>query len=230
MKIDVITLFPKMFESPFEESMVKRAINKNIIEMEFHDMRKWAWNSYGSVDDRPYGGGPGMLIRVDVIAKALENFKFQISNFKTSRIILTSARGKRFDQAKAEEWSKIDNLIFICGHYEGFDQRISDNLVDEEISIGDYVLTGGELPTMVMIDATVRLVKGVLGKDESSIVESFSEIEIDGKKVRAPEYPQYTRPEIYLEKEVPKVLLSGDLKKIKEWQLEQCRGNNNNSK
>lgn len=226
MKIDVITLFPKMFESPFEESMVKRAIDKKIIEMEFHDMRKWAWNSYGAVDDRPYGGDPGMLIRVDVIAKALT----EIKNNDTGRVILTSARGKRFDQAKAEEWSKLDSLIFICGHYEGFDQRISDNLIDEEISIGDYVLTGGELPTMVMVDATVRLVKGVLGKDESSIVESFSEIEIDGKKVRAPEYPQYTRPEIYLEKEVPKVLLSGDLKKIKEWQLEQCRGNNNNTK
>ena len=240
MKIDVITLFPKMFESPFAESMVKRAIDKKIIEMEFHDMRKWAWNSYGSVDDRPYGGDPGMLIRVDVIDKALKEIlnpsKSPFDPTGASRgdskrkIILTSARGKRFDQAKAEEWSKLDSLIFICGHYEGFDQRISDNLIDEEISIGDYVLTGGELPTMVMIDATVRLVKGVLGKDESSIVESFSEIEIDGKKVRAPEYPQYTRPEIYLEKEVPRVLLSGDLKKIKKWQLEQCRRDNDNTK
>jgi tRNA (guanine37-N1)-methyltransferase len=219
-----------MFESPFSESIIKRAIDKKIIEMEFHDMRKWSWNSYGSVDDRPYGGDPGMLIRVDVIAKALNEVKSSMFKVESSRVILTSAKGKRFDQAKAEEWSKIDNLVFICGHYEGFDQRISDNLVDEEISIGDYVLTGGELPTMVMIDATTRLVKGVLGKDESSKIESFSEIEINGKNVRVPEYPQYTRPEKFEDKEVPKVLLSGDLKKIKQWQLEQCRSNNDNSK
>ena len=166
MNIDVISLFPKMFDSPFAESIIKRAIKNNIIKLKLHDMRKWAWNSYGAVDDRPFGGDVGMLIRVDVIAKALDEIA---SSSKTPRnkvrVILTSARGKKFTQAKAEEWSKLDNLIFICGRYEGVDQRVADYLIDEEISIGDYVLTGGELPTMVMIDTVTRLLPGVLGKD-----------------------------------------------------------------
>jgi tRNA (guanine37-N1)-methyltransferase len=134
-----------------------------------------------------------------------------------------SARGKRFDQEKAEELAKLDNLILIAGHYEGFDQRISDFMVDEEISIGDYVLTGGELPAMIITDAVTRLVSGVLGKDESSQIESWSEIEIDGKKVRTIEYPQYTRPREFMGHEVPNVLVSGDPKKIKKWQIEQIR-------
>jgi tRNA (guanine37-N1)-methyltransferase len=168
MKIDVITLFPKMFESPFAESMIKRAIEKKIIELNLHDMRRWAWNSYGAVDDRPYGGGVGMLIRVDVIDKAIKKVKKE-----NQRIILTSARGKRFTQQDAQRLSKYENLVFVCGHYEGFDERVS-KLVDEEISIGDYVLTGGELPTMVMIDTVARLLPGVLGKDESNKTESHA--------------------------------------------------------
>jgi len=214
MKIDVITLFPKMFETPFSESMIKRAIEKKIIELNLHDMRKWAWNSYGAVDDRPYGGGVGMLIRVDVIDKAIKDLKNE-----KSRIILTSAKGKKFTQQDAQRLAKYDNLIFICGHYEGFDERIS-KLVDEEISIGDYVLTGGELPTMVMIDATARLLPGVLGKDESSVCESHSEKDYI-------EYPQYTRPQEYEKMAVPEVLLSGDPKKIKDWLEKSSRKNNN---
>jgi len=132
-----------------------------------------------------------------------------------------SARGKRFDQKKAEELAKLDNIILIAGHYEGFDQRISDFMVDEEISIGDYVLTGGELPAMVITDAVARLVPGVLGKDESSKVESWSETEIDGKKVRTIEYPQYTRPQEFMGHKVPPELVSGDPKKIKSWQQKQ---------
>lgn len=211
MKIDVVTLFPKMFESPFAESIMARAIKNKILELKCHDMRQWAWNNYGAVDDRPYGGDVGMLIRVDVIDNALKDVKKE-----GARVILTSARGKRFEQKDAERLAKYDNLIIICGHYEGFDERVS-NLVDEEISIGDYVLSGGEIPAMVITDAVARLLPGVLGKDESSQVESFSGAE------RKIEFPQYTRPAEYNGQKVPEVLLSGDLKKIKKWQSEQSR-------
>jgi tRNA (guanine37-N1)-methyltransferase len=209
MKFDIVTLFPKMFEGVFGESIIKRAIKKNIIEIKTHDMRQWAWNSYGAVDDKPYGGGVGMLIRVDVIDKAIKNIKKN----KNTRIILTSARGKKFTQRDAERLGKYENLIIICGHYEGFDERIN-SLVDEEISIGDYVLTGGEIPAMVMIDSVARLLPGVLGKDVSSKEESHS---TEGYI----EYPQYTRPEAYDGKKVPEVLLSGDPKKITTWQKQQ---------
>ncbi len=210
MKFDIVTLFPKMFDSPFGESMIKRAVDKKIIEIKTHDMRQWAWNSYGAVDDKPYGGGIGMLIRVDVVDKALKEIKN-----KNSHVILTSARGKRFTHRDAERLGKYENVIIICGHYEGYDQRISD-LVDEEISIGDYILTGGEIPAMVMIDSIVRLLPGVLGKDDSSKDESHSS---EGYI----EYPQYTRPEIYEGKKVPEVLLSGNPILIKEWQKQQLK-------
>lgn len=215
MKIDVVTLFPKMFESPFAESMIRRAIDKKILELNLHDMRKWAWNNYGAVDDKPFGGDVGMLIRADVIANALEEIK---NKNQKSKVILTSARGKRFTQKKAEDWSQLDNLIIVCGHYEGFDQRVADYLADEEVSIGDYVLTGGEIPAMVMIDSVTRLLPGVLGKDESSRIESFSLRDVQGKKRRVAEHPQYTRPRDFMGHRVPEVLLSGDPKKIKEWQ------------
>jgi tRNA (guanine37-N1)-methyltransferase len=225
MKIDVVTLFPKMFDSPFGESMIKRAIEKKIVDIDYHDMRQWAWNSYGAVDDKPFGGDVGMLMRVDVIDMALKQVVGESvakkRNGKKTKVILTSARGKRFTQAKAEEWSKLEKLVIICGHYEGVDQRVADFMVDEEISIGDYVLTGGELPAMIMIDAVTRLLPGVLGKDRSSQIESFSEKEIGGKKVRPIEFPQYTRPQEYEGMTVPEVLLSGDPKKIKEWQNTQ---------
>jgi len=226
MKIEVISLFPKMFESPFGESIIGRAISKGIIELKVHNLRNWAWNDYGAVDDRPFGGGVGMLIRVDVVDKALKGVvgdDYQKNKTEKRKIVLTSARGKRFDQKMAEEWSKLDNLVLICGHYEGVDQRVADELADEEVSIGDYVLSGGELPAMVMIDATARLVGGVLGKDESSKQESFSAQEIDGQELRAIEYPQYTRPQEYRGWKVPEVLLSGDPKKIKKWQEEETK-------
>ena len=189
MKIDVLTLFPKMFDSPFGESIVKRAIKNKIIELKIYNLRDWAIDSYGTVDDKPFGGGVGMLIRPEPVYEALKKIKSEKKTNKR-KIVLMSARGKKFTQEMAENWSKLDNLIIIAGHYEGFDQRIADFMVDEEISIGDYVLTGGELPAMVVIDAVTRLLPGVLGKDESSSQESWSEIEIDGKKIRTKEYPQ----------------------------------------
>ena len=234
MKIDVLTLFPKMFESPFEESIIKRAIKNKIIELNIHNLRDFAIDSYGAVDDKPFGGGVGMLIRADVVYEALKeisNIEFLMSNKdkmkrqkeNKTRIIMMSARGKRFDQEKAEELAKLDNIVLISGHYEGFDQRISDYMIDEEISIGDYVLTGGELPSMVVIDSVTRLLPGVLGKNESSESESYCKAEVDGQIVRTIEYPQYTRPREFMNLKVPEVLLSGDPKKIKLWQTEQIK-------
>jgi len=229
MKIDIVTLFPKMFESPFAESIIQRAIKNKIIDLKTHNLRDWALDSYGTVDDRPFGGDVGMLIRVEPVFNALKAIKEQtlrpsgtsLDREAESRIILMSARGKKFNQEKAEELAKLDNLIIIAGHYEGFDQRVSDYMIDEELSIGDYVLTGGEIPAMVVVDAVSRLISGVLGKDESSHFESHSEIEINGEKIRPTEYPQYTRPREFMGHKVPEVLLNGDLKKIKEWQIEQ---------
>lgn len=208
MKIEVVSLFPKMFDSPQAEGMVKRAIDKKIIELKIHQMRQWAWNSYGAVDDRPYGGGVGMLIRADVIAGALKSIG------KGHKILL-SARGKRLTQEKVEELAKKERLILICGRYEGVDQRVADFMVDEEISIGDYVLSGGELAAMILIDAVARLQPGVLGKDESNKDESFS-----GPK-RNIEYPQYTRPFEWEGHKVPEELLSGDPIRVKCWKSEQ---------
>ena len=227
MKIDVLTLFPKMFESPFEESIIKRAIKNKIIELNIHNLRDWAIDSYGTVDDKPFGGGVGMLIRPDVVYRALETLRPADTSLdreaSKTRIILMSARGKRFDQEKAEELAKLENIVLISGHYEGFDQRISDFMIDEEISIGDYVLTGGELPAMVVIDTVVRLLPGVLGKDKSSETESFGKELVDGQIIRTIEYPQYTRPQEFMNLKVPEVLLSGDPKKIKIWQTEQIK-------
>ncbi len=225
MKIDVVTLFPRMFDSPFEESIIKRAIKKKLIKLKIHNLRDWAIDKYGSVDDKPFGGGVGMLIRPEPVYKALEEIKKKEKRVNKRKVILMSAAGKKFSQKMAEDWSKLDQLIIVAGHYEGFDQRIVDFMIDEEISIGNYVLTGGELPAMVIIDAVTRLLPGVLGKDESSNQESWSKIEIDGKKIRAKEYPQYTRPREFMGKLVPEVLISGDLKKIKEWQKEQIKMN-----
>ncbi len=230
MRIDVITLFPNSFSGVMGESIMARAIKNGLVEIHYHDMRQWAWNSYGAVDDRPYGGDVGMLIRVDVIDKALKDVRSQMSDVRKKRVILMGARGKRFSQEKAEKMvSSDEDLIIICGHYEGFDERVME-LVDEEISIGDFVLTGGEIPAMAIIDSVVRLLPGVLGKDESSKEESFSEMEIDGKKVRTTEYPQYTRPAEFNGQKVPEVLLSGDPKKIKEWQVGKIKENLDQSK
>lgn len=212
MQIDILTLFPKMFEGPFGESILRRAQDKSVVEIKIHDLREFATDSYKSVDDRPYGGGAGMIMRVDIIDRAVASLKSQASNPK---VILLDAGGKKFTQKMAEELSHNSHLIVICGHYEGVDHRVHEHIADEVISVGDYVLSGGEIPAMVITDSIVRLLPGVLGNPESLVEESF--VESGSMNNKLCEYPQYTRPEEYKGWKVPEVLLSGDHKKIKEW-------------
>ena len=193
MKIDILTLFPEMFSS-LNESIIGKAIEKNLIDINLINIRDFSKDKHKKVDDTPYGGGADMVIRPDVVYDA-----FKSINNKNAKTIYLSPKGNTLNQEKVKELSKEDHLILLCGHYEGIDQRVIDEIVDEEISIGDYVLTGGELPAMVLIDTVARYVEGVISKDSTS-EESFS----DGLL----EYPQYTRPEIFLEKQVPEVLKS----------------------
>ena len=206
MKIDIITIFPDMFKGPFEESLIKKAQDKNIVKIKIHNLRIWTNDKHKTIDDRPYGGGPGMVMMIEPVDRALKELKK--AQPKTEVILLTP-QGKVFKQKLAEKFSKLKHLILICAHYEGVDERIRKYLVDEEISIGDYVLTGGELPAMVLIDSIVRLIPGVVGKKESLIEESFQKNLL--------EYPQYTRPENYKKWQVPEILLSGNHQKIKTW-------------
>lgn len=223
MKIDIITLFPKMFSGPFDESIVKRGQDKELVEINIHDLRKWGLTERKTVDDRPYGGGVGMILMVEPFYNALKDLKTD-----KSHTVLLTPRGSTYDQQKARQFSKLQHLILICGHYEGFDQRIADYLVDEEISIGNYVLTGGEIPAMAITDSIVRLIPGVLAKPEATEFESFSELKIENLKMNNPlrgenyiEHPQYTRPEVFEGWEVPKVLLSGNHKQIEEWRKDK---------
>lgn len=208
MKIDVLTLFPEMF-APMNHSIMKQAQEEGILSFETHDFRKHAVNKHGHVDDYPYGGGAGMLLRVEPIVETLE----EIDLNENSRIILMDPAGKPFSQDLAKEWSEAEHLVFICGHYEGFDHRIRDYITDE-VSIGDYVLTNGELPTMVMIDATVRLIPEVVGNADSILNESHQRHLL--------EHPQYTRPREFRGKEVPDVLFSGHHKNIELWQRKEA--------
>jgi len=210
MQIDILTLFPEMFKGPLDASILKRAREKSLVKINLHNLRDWAVDKYKSVDDRPYGGGAGMIMRVDIIDKAITDIKSQSSN-QNSKVILLDAGGEKFSQSKAGYFAKEESLIIICGHYEGVDHRVHEYLADEIISIGDYVLSGGEIPAMVIIDSVVRLLPGVLGNPESLAEESFSQISNDI------EYPQYTRPEEYKGWKVPEVLLSGNHKSIQEW-------------
>lgn len=212
INFDIITIFPKIFDSYFSESIVSRGQKKKLIKINIHDLRKWTTDKRKTVDDKPYGGGPGMVMKIEPLAKALRSMK---KNKKT-KVILFSAGGKQFDNAVAAGLAKkYDRLILICGHYEGVDERIKKIIKDlgfdfSEISIGPYVLTGGELPAMVLTDAVARQIPGVLGKTES----------LEEKRLGVG-VPAYTRPEIFILKgkkyPVPKVLLSGDHKKIEEW-------------
>jgi len=221
MRIDIITLFPEFFEGIKDYSIVGRAIGSKRIELVTHNLRDWASDKYKSVDDHPYGGGPGMVLRFDVLLKALKNVKAKskIQNNKSKTILLTP-QGQVYKQKMAQELTKETNLILICGHYEGFDERIRE-YVDIEISVGDYVLTGGEIHAMVIVDSVVRLLPGVLGDDKSSIDESHSPSTSSGS-TRLLEYPQYTRPEEYDGKSVPKILLGGNHKEIDAWRKEQA--------
>lgn len=205
MKIDILTLFPEMFKGPFDQSMLWKAQKNGQVEIEIQDLRKWGEGERKTVDDKPYGGGVGMLLRVDIIDAALKDLKT-----KNSKIILLDAGGKKYNQQKAQELSTHDHIILICGHYEGVDHRVHEHLVDEIISIGDYVLTGGEIPAMIVTDSIVRLLPGVLEKEGAKEIESHSEPGYI-------EYPQYTRPEVYNGWQVPEILLSGNHKKINEW-------------
>ena len=207
MQFDVLTLFPEMFDI-LDESIIGRAKEKGLINVNLINIRDFSKNKHKKVDDTPYGGGAGMVIQPDVVYDA---YKFAIQNTEKSektRVIYMSPQGKKLDQQKVEELSKQKKLILLCGHYEGIDQRVLDTIVDEEISIGDYVLTGGEIPAMVLIDSVSRYVDGVLSKDSIS-EESFAQGIL--------EYPQYTRPEIFDGVKVPEVLLSGHHENINKW-------------
>lgn len=210
MQIDIITLFPKMFVGPMSESIMWRAQDKKFIDLNIVDMRQFGIDERRTVDDRPYGGGAGMIIRVDVIDNALKSIKAKPKT-KGSKIIMLDAGGEKFTQEKALACSKLKRIVLICGHYEGIDHRVHENLVDDIVSIGDYVLTGGEIPAMVITDAVTRLIPNVI-KPESLTEESHSLFTVDGSP--ATEYPQYTRPEVYGKLKVPEVLLTGNHQKI----------------
>ncbi|HNX28557.1 MAG TPA: tRNA (guanosine(37)-N1)-methyltransferase TrmD [Syntrophomonadaceae bacterium] len=207
MQIDILTLFPAMFISPFAESIIKRAVEKALVKINIVDIRDYAVDKHRQVDDYPYGGGAGMVLKPDVVIGAIEKIKNP-----DSRVVYLSPQGRRLDQSIAEELSRHHHLVLLCGHYEGIDERIMQ-IVDDEISIGDYVLTGGELPAMVLTDTVIRLIPGVLGDNDSAREESFTD--------KLLEYPQYTRPAVYLEMEVPAELLSGHHEKIRQWRLKQ---------
>ncbi|MDP1743884.1 MAG: tRNA (guanosine(37)-N1)-methyltransferase TrmD [Candidatus Amesbacteria bacterium] len=201
MQIDILTLFPPMFTGPFDYSIVKRAVDKKILDLRITDLREFATDKYKSVDDKPYGGGAGMIMRIDIIDRALAG--------RTGKVILLDAGGEKFTQKKAIQFSKEKSLIIICGHYEGVDHRVHEHLADEIISVGDYVLSGGEIPAMILVDSITRLLPGALGNEKSLDEESHNSEDV--------EYPQYTRPEEYNGWKVPEVLLSGDHAKIKKW-------------
>lgn len=221
MKFHLLTIFPDIFNSYLNESILKRAHDKKAADYKVHNLRDWTNDNHKTVDDTPYGGGAGMLMKIEPLYKALEDIKkySKKTNPKKRKIILMSASGKKWTQALAQKYSKLDEIIFVCGRYEGVDARIK-KFIDEEISVGDYVLTGGELPALTIIDSIVRLLPGVLGNKQSIVEESHSESGLL-------EYPQYTRPEIFVARgkkyPVPKILLSGDHKKIKDWRDKEMK-------
>lgn len=218
MKISIITLFPEVFETYLNTSILGRAKKKGKVEFEFINLRDFGEGKHQVVDGRPYGGGPGMVLRADILAKAL---KKAIGSRQQATVILTSASGKPYKQSDARRLSKAKHLILVCGHYEGVDQRFIDKYVDEEVSIGDFVLTGGELPTMVIIDSIVRLIPGVLEKPEAVENESYSRYTINDKPYTLLEGPQYTRPDEFEGEPVPEILKSGHHAEVEKWHKAQ---------
>lgn len=208
MQIDIITLFPDIFFGPLAESIIGRAVKSGLVKINTVNLRDYAHDERGTVDDKPYGGGPGMLMKAEPLFEAIEAIRTE-----KSLVILTSPQGQSFNQQVAGELKEYEHLIFVCGHYEGVDERVRTTLIDKEISIGDYILTSGNLAAMVMTDAIVRLLPGALGCDASSEDESFSKGLL--------EYPQYTRPPEFRGMKVPEILLSGDHGKISQWRQEQ---------
>jgi tRNA (guanine37-N1)-methyltransferase len=212
MRIDIITLFPEICRAPLSESMMKRAQENGALDLRVHNLRDWTTDKHHVVDDAPFGGGQGMVMKPEPIFKAVEDLKSRIEN-RESRIVLMSPAGRKFDQGMAMQLSKERHLIIICGHYEGVDHRVVEHLVDEEISIGDYVLTNGAVAAVVLVDAIVRLLPGVLGDEQSAADDSFSVGLLEG--------PQYTRPSEFRGWKVPDVLLSGNHAEIAKWRKEQ---------
>ncbi len=210
MKIDVLTLFPAMFAGPLDESIIKRARQAGLLDLQLRQLRDWTHDRHKTVDDRPFGGGPGMLLKPEPIFAAVESLRRE-----KTRVILMSPAGRKFDQAIARELAQQEHLLIVTGHYEGFDERIREGLADDELSIGDYVLTNGALPAMVVIDTVTRLLPGVLGDDASSTEESFSHGML--------EYPQWTRPAEFRGMKVPEVLVSGNHAEIAKWRAEQAK-------
>jgi tRNA (guanine37-N1)-methyltransferase len=214
MRIDILTLFPEMCRNVYSESIIGRSIAKGLIEINAHNIRDYASNKHNNVDDTPYGGGVGMVMTCQPIYDCYESVISAIPENNKKRVIYMSPKGRMFSHQVAEELSHYDNLIFLCGHYEGVDQRIIDEIVDEEISIGDYVVTGGEIPACIVIDAVSRLVDGVLASSECYEGESVASGIL--------EYPQYTKPREFRGRSVPEILLSGDHAKIDRWRLEEA--------
>ncbi|MFV0415131.1 MAG: tRNA (guanosine(37)-N1)-methyltransferase TrmD [Chthoniobacterales bacterium] len=209
MRIDVLTLFPEMCEGPLTESMMRRAQKLEKVEIKVHNIRDWAQDKHRVTDEPPYGGGPGMVLKIEPIYEALKSLRGP-----ESRVIYLSPQGQPFVQKQAEQLAEEQHLIFLCGHYEGVDERVVKHLVDEQISIGDYVLTNGVLPALVVIDTVVRLIPGVLGDSESANRDSFSTGELD--------YPHYTRPAEFMGWKVPEVLLSGNHAAIEQWRQQKA--------
>lgn len=209
MKLDVITIFPSMFDGPFSESIIKRARERNLVEINVIDLREFTSDRHRTVDEKPYGGGAGMLMKPEPLFDAVESCRTE-----KSHVVLLTPQGQPFKQSRAIEMAELEHIIFVCGHYEGVDERVRTALIDEEISIGDYVLTNGNLAAMVVADSIIRLRPGVLGCDHSTVEESFSEPLL--------EYPQYTRPEEFRGMRVPEVLLSGNHQAIADWRHEQA--------
>ncbi len=213
MKFHVLTIFPEFFRGPFEHGVVHKAREKGLIEITIHDLRNWTYDRHRTVDDRPFGGGEGMLLKAAPIFEAVESI--WPSRTDRQKVVLLSAQGRKFDQALAREYAKLDELLLICGRYEGVDERVAGHLADDELSIGDYVLSGGELPAAVVVDTVARLRDGVLGNEMSRVAESFENGLLD--------CPQWTRPAEFRGWKVPEVLIGGNHEQIRQWRLEAAR-------
>jgi len=215
MRFDVLTLFPEIFSGYLGQSLLKKAIDRGVVQVVIHDIREWTKDKHHKVDDRPFGGGPGMVLRVEPVVECVESV--QVQDAEPGRVVLLSPQGRRLTQKAVEHLASGRRLILLCGRYEGFDQRVIDILQPEEISLGDYVLNGGEVAAMVVVDAVIRLVPGVLGHEDSPVDDSFS----PGNRLL--EFAQYTRPREYRGREVPAVLLGGNHAEIARWRTENGR-------
>jgi tRNA (guanine37-N1)-methyltransferase len=214
VKFHIVTIFPEFFRGPFEHGVIQKAREAGLIEIQVHDLRTWTYDRHRTVDDRPFGGGEGMLLKAAPIFEAVE--AVWPERGEGSKVVLLSAQGKKFDQAKAREFSGLKELLLICGRYEGVDERVAEHLADEELSIGDYVLSGGELAAAVVVDAIARLQAGVLGNETSSVDESFGEAGLL-------DWPQYTRPAEFRGWKVPEVLIGGNHEEVRKWRRNAAR-------